>query len=435
MSNALAIASVTAILKDLLDNAMIDHSLSTFVNDNVTVTALQPDRIKIGDDEKPQLNLFLYDVAPNPGWRNAGLPSRDERGERLTNQPLALDLYYLLTAYGKKDFDTEILLGYALQMVHETSVLSRDAIRKALASVSPFSGSILPPSMKGLSTSDLAEQVELIKITPHQISTEEKSKLWSAFQAHYRTSVAYHVSVVLIESKYQARSPLPVLTRGVISQPDLMPAFPALEEANPPNGQPAVRMGEILTLVGRHLNGNKVAVRFKHVRSSQIQELLASTGLSPDRFQVVIPPDPNSTYTRDDDPLNPDNWQAGIYSVIGVVQPAGQQAYRTTNELPLALAPRIESISAAEAGGIVTVTVNCSPKVWMTQQATMVIGDCEVASEPITEEKTDQLFFKSSDLPSGAQWVRLRVDGIDSILVNKSGSLPAFDTSQKVPIP
>ena len=28
MSNALAIASVTAVLKDLLDNALIDHSLA-----------------------------------------------------------------------------------------------------------------------------------------------------------------------------------------------------------------------------------------------------------------------------------------------------------------------------------------------------------------------------------------------------------------------
>src|SRR3712207_6975174 len=30
----------------------------------------------------------------------------------------------------------------------------------------------------------------------------------------YRPSVAYHLSVVLIESKLPARSPLPVLTRG-----------------------------------------------------------------------------------------------------------------------------------------------------------------------------------------------------------------------------
>ena len=102
MSNALAIASVTAVLKDLLDNALIDHSAA--VDGPVTVDALAPDRIKTGEEEIAQLNLFLYHLTPNPGWRNVGLPSRDGNGGPLSNPPLALDLHYLLTAYGKQDF-------------------------------------------------------------------------------------------------------------------------------------------------------------------------------------------------------------------------------------------------------------------------------------------------------------------------------------------
>ena len=43
MSNALAIASVTAVLKDLLNNGVIDHQLSGVVGE-VTVSALPPDR-------------------------------------------------------------------------------------------------------------------------------------------------------------------------------------------------------------------------------------------------------------------------------------------------------------------------------------------------------------------------------------------------------
>src|SRR5215210_1300111 len=98
MSSALAIASVTAVLKDLLDNAVIDHSLSAAVGGPVTVTALSPGQIKPGDDGvvNRQLNLFLYHVTPNTGWRNVDLPSRDSRGNRVANPPLALDLYYLL---------------------------------------------------------------------------------------------------------------------------------------------------------------------------------------------------------------------------------------------------------------------------------------------------------------------------------------------------
>src|SRR6516164_2263959 len=152
MSNALAIAAVSAVLRSLLNNAMTDQAISTTVGSPVTVTALPPDRIKTGDTEVPQLNIFLYHVASNAGWSNTDLPSRDTQGNRMTNPPLALDLFYLLSAYGKSDFDGEILLGYAMQMLHETPVLPRAAIRTALGSA--------PPGP--LAASDLADQIEQI---------------------------------------------------------------------------------------------------------------------------------------------------------------------------------------------------------------------------------------------------------------------------------
>ena len=72
MSSGLAIAAVTAVLKDLLNNGLIDHDLTPSVGD-VTVTALPPDRVSTAADEKSQLNLFLYQVTPNPDLRNADL--------------------------------------------------------------------------------------------------------------------------------------------------------------------------------------------------------------------------------------------------------------------------------------------------------------------------------------------------------------------------
>src|SRR2546423_14161932 len=104
MSNALAVAAVSAVLKDLLNNGLIDHDVSTAVGKPVVVSVLPPDRVTTGAKEAAQLNLFLYQVTPNPGWQNAGFPSRDDQGARLTNPPLALDLHYLLTAYGRNDF-------------------------------------------------------------------------------------------------------------------------------------------------------------------------------------------------------------------------------------------------------------------------------------------------------------------------------------------
>src|SRR6266404_2868983 len=135
MSGALAIAAVTASLKDRLNNSLLDQDLSHV--GSFSVTAQPPDRISTGTTETNVLNLFLYQVTPNLGWRNAELPSRDNGGSRTTNPPLALDLHYLLTAYGSQDMNAEILLGYAMQLMHEFPVLTRAQLRTVLADTSP----------------------------------------------------------------------------------------------------------------------------------------------------------------------------------------------------------------------------------------------------------------------------------------------------------
>src|SRR5215213_2265781 len=238
MSNALAIASVTAVLSDLINRAMVANDVSAAIGGNVAVTAISPVEIEANQQKKTQLNLFLYHLTSNSGWSNVGLPSRDGQGVRLTNPPLALDLYYLLTAYGRQDLEAEIILGYAIQRLYETPVLTRRLIRDTL---NVPGGPGTPPSLAALIFSDLSDQIEQIKITPHPTGTEESSKLWAAFQAGYRPSFAYHVSVVLIESARPARSPLPVLSRGtrdpvtgrdqgVTVQADMLPPYPTLEE-------------------------------------------------------------------------------------------------------------------------------------------------------------------------------------------------------------
>ena len=131
MSSPLAIGAVSAVLRNLLDNGIVEQvALGTTVN----VTATAPDLIRLNaPDDPPQLNIFLYQVTPNAALRNAELPSRSARGERVSNPPLALDLHYLITAYGKTDFQAEILLGYAMHLLHERPLLDRPAIRRAPA--------------------------------------------------------------------------------------------------------------------------------------------------------------------------------------------------------------------------------------------------------------------------------------------------------------
>ena len=265
MSSALAIASVTVVLKDLLNNGLIDQGLASTVG-NVTVTALSPDRIDVTTlNQQSQLNLFLYQVTPNAAWRNVGLPSRDARGERTSNPPLAIDLHYLLTAYGALEFHSEILLGYGMQLFHETPVLTRTAIRTALAPPTPVAaGGTLPPELRTLFTSELAEQVEQIKISPETLNTEEISRMWTAFQAHYRPTAAYHVSVVLIESKRSTKSPLPVRERLLyvvpFKQPQILQVNSQQTAGGPIlSGQP-ILPGQNLVLEGQGLRDDQVRV-------------------------------------------------------------------------------------------------------------------------------------------------------------------------------
>lgn len=449
MSSPLAIAAVTAVLKDLLDNAMIDHSVSSAIGAPVVVTALAPDRIKLDTSERAQLNLFLYHLAPNAAYRNTDLPSRNERGERIRNPMLALDLWYMLTAYEQNDFDAEILLGYGMQRIHETPILTRDAIRRTLAAISPVTGTgILPAPFDTRPASDLADQFESVRITWQPLSVEEMSKLWSAFQINYRPSVAYQVTVVLIDSLLPARSPLPVLTRGeanlatgtdqgVVAQANLLSPLPLLQLAIPPNRQTVARMGDVLTLTGTQLDGVAVSARFTNTRTQRVLDLPAFTGGTASAFQVRVPQDPPSApIPPTTSPLHPDNWQCGAYTVAAVVTRGGKT--NVSNEIPIALAPRLTApINVSIAASIITFTVQCSPKVLNTQRARLIVGTLELAADAIATPSTNTLTFQapSSAASSGTYWARVSVDGVESILVDRSGSVPIFDPSQQVTIP
>ncbi len=250
MANALAIAAVSAVLKDLLNNGLIDAQL----NNEVVVRVGPPPASSGNGPQGIQLNLFLYQVTPNLNWRNECLPSHNGRGDRLNNAPLALDLHYLLTAYGSDEFDAEILLGYAMQLLHEHTILSRGAIRRALSG-GAVDGGILPGNFQAIAAAGLAEQVELIKISPEYLDTESMSRLWSSLQATYRTSTAYHVSVVLIARAESTQSAPPVLNRRVFAVPVQSPMIERVE--------PQLAAAEtVITLRGQGLKGNPMQVRF-----------------------------------------------------------------------------------------------------------------------------------------------------------------------------
>jgi len=108
VSDFLAVAGVTSVLRWTLIDALAGSGLDTTLGVTPNVTALPPDRIVVGDTEAPGLNVFMYHVGLNPAFRSADLPERGGNGQLLSSPPLALGLHYLLSAYGRNELDGEI---------------------------------------------------------------------------------------------------------------------------------------------------------------------------------------------------------------------------------------------------------------------------------------------------------------------------------------
>ena len=432
MSNALAIAAVTSALRNILQEALSSDVPGTIV------TTLPPDTAskEVNEENQNQVNLFLFHAEPNASWRNMDVPLGLRPGE--TGQmPLAITLFYLLTAYFGETGDSIVtdsdrlmgshrLLGRAMSALHERPILNAATINAAL----PPTEQVELPFM----------QVENVRITWQPTTVEDMSRLWTIFQTPYRISVVYEVCLVLIESLQPAKTPLPVLTlgpddRGPRIQPSLVSPFPTMISADLPNPEPAIRLGETLTLKGQNLAGTAVELRFLQPRLTEpisVTTLLAS---SDTEIQVSLPAPDNPD---NPDPDAPANWPAGCYTVSAVIALAApENPQRTTNTLPFALAPRILTLDPTSAPpGDLTLTLTVEPQIRAEQRVALLLGDREILVQ-VDTEMTDTLTVEIQEVSAGDYFVRLRVDGVDSLLVvleDLPQPHPVFDDSLKVTI-
>jgi Pvc16 N-terminal domain len=389
VSTALAIASVTAVLRDLLNNGLIDHDVSNVLESDVTVTSLPPDRIDITPSAQvSQLNVFLYHVSPNVAWRNARLPSRDSDGNRISNPPLALDLHYLITAYGVQELDSEILLGYAMQLLHETPILTRAAIRRSLAPPSIVgTGTDIPARLRELATSELAEQFEQIRIVPVQLNTEEMSKLWAAFGTKYRPTAAYQASVVLIESRQSARGALPVLSRGIYVRPFRQPFITRVLSRTGPTA-PILPDQPILF-------DHDVVLEGTDLRGEPNQTFVMMSGTE------VAPAEDNITSERIITAI-PSTLFAGIHAVQVVHrQPMGFMSLPhvgpESNLAVFVLRPTISNITVPDAD---TIRFDVTPPVAPAQRVTLLMNGLTGSPAPAYSFDLPSRFVLSS-LPPG----------------------------------
>src|SRR5262249_2339420 len=156
------------------------------------------------------VNVFLYQIAPNPHLRNSDLPTRKADGSLLQRPKAAVDLYYLLSFYGDDTtLEQQRLLGAVVRELHAQPTLTRSMIAAVQQNTAFLQGA------------DLDQQPELVRFTPVAFSLEELSKLWSfLLKTDYVLSTAYVGSVVLIETDDPVPPlPLPVLAPEVYVLP------------------------------------------------------------------------------------------------------------------------------------------------------------------------------------------------------------------------
>jgi hypothetical protein len=337
----------------------------------------------------------------------------------VASPPLALDLHYLLTAYAAQDFHAEILLGYALQLLHETPVLSREAVRQALQAPSPVDGGILPPAQQALSAADLADQIELVRLSPASLGTEEMSRLWAALQTNYRPTAAYRASVVLIESRRSTRAAPAVRTRALRVMPFQQPHIDRILSRPTPADPPAegpILPGHTLVITGRHLRGDITRVR--------LGELLLTPGaVAADRVDLPLtsPPVPAGTL------------RAGVHGlqvvhdlVLGT--PADPHVGFASNVAAVILRPRITVLAASSTA----VTIRFDPLVGAAQRVALFLSQLTAdgagfsfAAPPRTAD-ADTIVFDITRrdaqgnvvrvVPAATYAVRVQVDGAESLL-------------------
>ncbi|MFI9028595.1 DUF4255 domain-containing protein [Streptomyces sp. NPDC053560] len=219
MSNALAIATVTQALA-----LLIEHNLHPEIDMAVSVETRRP---PAEPELDPKITVFLYQVTHNPSMRNNDLVTRAADGTLLKRPAAALDLHYLISAYGEEnELVGQRLIGSVVRTLHEIPVLPKELI--AEAAERPYLGG-----------SDLAESLQRVRFTPAQMDVDETSKLWGMLHnTPYALSVVYQASLVLLDGHEKPVPAKPVERPDVRVLPFGAPGAPERPSAGAPEAEP-----------------------------------------------------------------------------------------------------------------------------------------------------------------------------------------------------
>jgi hypothetical protein len=396
VSNALAIATTTVVLGDIVQSGLGAVS-------GAKVTTVRPDEKENGAPA-PEANVFLYQVTPNAALRNADLPARTSNGDLRRRPQVALDLHYLVSFYGDDTtLEPQRLAGGAVSALHARPQATRAAIEAIVAAAA---GADAADPRAYLGETDLAEQVEHVTFTPLPLNLEELSRMWATlFRVPYVLSVAYQASVILIEAPLTPSPALPVRRHDVAVVPVARPLVESVAADDDP-GAPVVT-GATLVLRGQRLRGEVTRLR--------VGDALVApdpADLSDGEIRALLGP-----------PLFPAGMlRAGVQGaqVVHLLElgepPAPHRGFES-NVVPFVLRPKLTS--ATLSGD--TVTVVADPAVGARQRAVLLLdevgGDRAYAlPAPLRADDADAVQVPVAGVEPGTYLVRIQVAGAESLL-------------------
>ena len=410
MSNSLAIATVTATLRRMLQ-AVVSAEVT-----GATVTTVRPG--PGGGLPQTGVNVFLYQVTPNPDLRNADLPTRRSDGSAVDRPVAAIDLHYLFSFYGDESrLEPHRLLGSTLRTLHARPVVSREAIGETLAD----------PQFGFLAGADLADDVDVVRIVPLGLNLQELSQLWMGIfsKTDYALSVAYRAAVVLLTADERPSPSLPVRERRLLVETLRQPVIDAVTAAGGP-GEPIV-LGTTVRLVGQRLRGALTQVR---LAGQEVTPTVVSDNEI--RFPLSSPAIDTSTLL------------AGVAGVqvlhpFQVGTPPVPRAGVESNVAPLVRRPRLFQVDVSGLtvkGGPVaaTLTLSVGPLVGAKQRAFLLLNPLPGSATPACNfpvpartDDTDTVDVPVSGVEPGVYLVRLQVDGAESPLtIDTDPASPTF---------
>ena len=414
MSNHLAVATVTGALHTQLLNA-------TALVPGASVTTTRPNGSAANPN--PAINIYLYQVIPNAAYRNADLPTRRSDGQLAQRPQAALTLHYLLSFLGDETtLEPQRLLGAAVRQLHAHPLITAQDITQTIAN---------PPYDAVLPASNLADQVDVVRVTPLGYSLEELSKLWSIFfQSPYVLSVAYQASVVLIESDDAPRSALPVQSRNLYVVPF---RHPTIERVVAQAGENApILSASTLVIEGKQLRGEVTTIVIGGAEFAP-----APANVAPERITLAVPAGlrPGVQALQVTQPI-----------LMGLPPPGTPHRGFESNVATFVLRPQINApvvltmvpdpqggapLPALQVGTDLIIGRN-QRLVLLLNSTTAVNGAAFGFLAPPRSSDSSSLAIAIANVPAGQYFVRLQVDGAESV-IDLDTTSPSFGPTVTLP--